>query len=531
MKPITSIIATLALLPQIYANTAAQTGKITEVTVFVQGAQITRNVSFNLEKGSGTYVVTGLSPQVDENTIRVGGKGNFTLLSVSKRTDYLSATPKPKEMVLLEDTLQRLNASIHALTAKEFGLTEEKNLIINNKSMRGEDATLTADQLKAMSAFFRERLASISQELFTVGVEKKALENRRKNVQYELNVFVSKRNRPMTEVVLELLSKTGGTAALNLMYQVNDAGWTPSYDLRTSGKGTELDVTSYASVYQGTGVDWENVNLTLSTNYPRGNNQKLELHPWVLRFVQSYYQQGLSNRKTVYAQPAAMDMAEAADAEVMSTTAADFTRITQNTLNAEYKIDLPYSIASTRKDHKVMIRETQLPAKLNYYVAPKLDKQAFLVAGVTQWESENLLPGESRQFVDGTYMGKGFLNTQTTKDTLLVSMGVDQDIRTDRKRIKDYAEKTFMGGKKIETIGIEITVRNTKAVGVEIRVEDQYPISSDETIEVSLEEKTGATVNAQTGLMHWDLNLAPGTSKTLRFVYKVKYPKDKVINL
>ena len=51
-------------------------------------------------------------------------------------------------------------------------------------------------------------------------------------------------------------------------------------------------------------------------------------------------------------------------------------------------------------------------------------------------------------------------------------------------------------------------------------------------IEIKLEDGNGASINEETGVLTWKLDLKPGESKKVRFTYTVKYPKDKkVVNL
>jgi hypothetical protein len=38
-----------------------------------------------------------------------------------------------------------------------------------------------------------------------------------------------------------------------------------------------------------------------------------------------------------------------------------------------------------------------------------------------------------------------------------------------------------------------------------------------------------AEVNNETGLLTWKLTLAPGENKKIRFVYTIKYPKNKLV--
>lgn len=61
-------------------------------------------------------------------------------------------------------------------------------------------------------------------------------------------------------------------------------------------------------------------------------------------------------------------------------------------------------------------------------------------------------------------------------------------------------------------------------------LKDQYPLSPDKEIEIELTESSGAKVNTETGILTWDLKLQPNETKKVRISYKVKYPKDKIID-
>jgi hypothetical protein len=55
-------------------------------------------------------------------------------------------------------------------------------------------------------------------------------------------------------------------------------------------------------------------------------------------------------------------------------------------------------------------------------------------------------------------------------------------------------------------------------------------LSPDKEIEVELIQSDGAKVNTETGILTWDLDLKPAETKKIRISYRVKYPKDKVID-
>lgn len=203
----------------------------------------------------------------------------------------------------------------------------------------------------------------------------------------------------------------------------------------------------------------------------------------------------------------------------------------QNTTSVEFKIDLPYSIPSNGKRYTVQIEEHQLPAYYEYYCAPKLDKDAFLTAEVTGWETYNLLTGEANLFFEGTYIGKSLLNMESLNDTLSLSLGRDKNIVVNRTKKTDYQDRQFIGNKKTDSRAWEIEIRNKKNLPVNIVIQDQFPVSITEDIEVKHGDYKGAELDKDTGILTWELEIAATSTEKLMFDYSVKYPKKRRVNL
>jgi len=179
--------------------------------------------------------------------------------------------------------------------------------------------------------------------------------------------------------------------------------------------------------------------------------------------------------------------------------------------------------------HDVSVATHELPVSFKHFTVPKLDRDAFLLAEVTGWEDYKLLPGEANIYFEGTYVGKSFINTKTTDDTLKLSFGRDQSVNITREKLKDFTSKKFLGENKKETFAYEIAIRNTKKVPIKLLVEDQIPLSSNKEIEIEVVEISGAKHNKVSGKLSWELNLQGGETKKLKLIYSVKYPKDKAI--
>jgi TonB-dependent SusC/RagA subfamily outer membrane receptor len=208
----------------------------------------------------------------------------------------------------------------------------------------------------------------------------------------------------------------------------------------------------------------------------------------------------------------------------------DYTSINENQLNVSFDIDIPYDILSNGKAHSVALKEIKLPATYKYYAAPRVDKEAFLLAEINDYSKYNLLPGEANIIFEGLYVGKTTINPNQTADTLNLSMGRDKKINIKREKVVDKSGTKFLSSYKEQTFTYDLTVRNNKKEEIFMLLKDQYPLSTDKDVIIELLEDGKAKVNTETGILTWELKLAPNETKKIRISYKVKYPKDKVID-
>lgn len=209
----------------------------------------------------------------------------------------------------------------------------------------------------------------------------------------------------------------------------------------------------------------------------------------------------------------------------------DYITVSDKELNITYDIDLPYDVPTNSKAQTAVLKEENIDANYKFYGVPKLDKDVFLLAQITEWEKLNLLPGEANIIFEGTYIGKSFIDPASTQDTLNLTIGRDKRVVIKKEKLVDYSSVKFLGSNKKQIFTYEITVKNNKKEAIDILVKDQYPISQDKDIDVELLERSEAAINEETGMLSWKLKLTPGEVKKLRVSYSVKYPKDKILNL
>jgi uncharacterized protein (TIGR02231 family) len=508
--------------------------KITRVTVFLNRAQVTREIKTRVEAGKTTLVLSGLTAQLDQQSVQVLGKGNFILLGISHRQNFISEFNLPKNLRVLNDSLEYYKRALLVEQQQKDVLNKEEQLLLANQKIGGNNQNLSVNELKAMAEFYRSRLGEIGMAKIKSDEKiRKTNEhiNKLTNQIREQNELYS---RNTSELVISLSAETAGTIEVEVNYIVDNAGWYAVYDLRAVNTKSPIQLSYKANVFQSTGEDWKDVRLKLSTANPSLGGAKPELYTWYLDFYYPAYKQRDVSR-TGMAQKAGVDKAEEVELSVevpvtKQKSIADYTQTIQTSLNTEFDISLPYTVLSASKPTLVDIRNHEVKADYRYAVAPKLDNDAFLLARATGWEEFNLLPGEANVFFEGTFVGSSFIDPNSVKDTLAVSLGRDKRIVVQRQRVKDFSSRKAIGSNIRETAAWEITIRNTRNEPVKLVVEDQVPVSKNSQIEVTVTDVGGAKYTKDTGKLVWEMSLQPNETRKVVFKFEVKYPKDRQVS-
>lgn len=511
--------------------------KITDVTVFLNKAQVTRSVKSRVNSGKSTLVLSGITSLLDQQSIQVSGKGKVVIEGISHRQNFLNEFNLPTKLRSLKDSVELLQRQIALEQSQKEILNKEEQMLVSNQKIGGTQSNLTVVELKAMADFYRTRLTDIVTTRMKQDEKIKKLNERLVKTQQQYHEQNELYSRNTSEIVVALSAEAASPVELEVKYVVANAGWQPLYDLRATDTKSPIQLNYKANVFQSTGEEWNNVKLTLSTANPNEGGLKPELYTWSLDFYQpmlyrNYEKNRSASKKTMGGAPAAaeMDREEAAPLQAAMLTSADYTSTIQTSLNTEFSISLPYTVSSANKPTLVDIRNHEMKAEYTYSVAPKLDKDAFLIAKAIGWEEFSLLPGEANIFFEGTFVSTTFIDPNNIKDTLAVSLGRDKRVVVKREKLKDFSSKKAIGSNQKDSYAFEISVRNTKTEAIKIVVEDQVPVSSNSQIEVTVADVGGSQYNKTTGKLSWELSLQPNEAKKLQFKYEVKYPKDKQLN-
>ena len=561
MKSMTTSILSSAFVVMLASNVSfgaiASTeknikSKIENVTVFTQGAQIYRSSLVNVNSGITTLIFEGLEATIDSKSIQASGFGSFVIMDVQHSIKYpepkeidLSKNPKNlKQIKMLQDSIVMIDFDIMEIADKQASLNIEKNTLLNNRIIKGETKKDTLNLVKEALTYLREKLNNINSELLKLKKEEYRVSIKKQRMQADLLALQTYNSntgdviKDVTNyrVVITVSSDVATNGTMNINYMLQDAGWTPSYDLRAKGTGGNMQLTYKAQVYQNTGIDWNDVKLTLSTASPNQSNVKPVLNTWWLNYYNPY-SNNYNKKRSEYDKDdvSKLSMSRGAGSyatvtmEVEALTAADFTVAQENITTVEYDIKLAYNIPCDGKTHFVAVQTKDIPANYIHFAAPKMDKDAFLVAKITNWDELNLAAGSANIYFDGTFVGESYIDPTNLSDTLDLTLGRDKNMVVTRVKQKDKTKEKLIGEDKVKTVTYEITIRNTKSSTSIFNLQDQIPVSQSKDIIVTLAEVSGGELDEASGIVNWKFNLKPKETKKITISYTVKFPKDKAL--
>jgi hypothetical protein len=292
MKSITLIAIFWAFYAQfIQANQVEKDleTEIAGVTVFLQGAQVKRTANIQVTSGKSIFKIINLSPYIDEKSIRVKGHGPYTIQSVNYQKNFLNEIKKDEIAAGIALEIEKLRANNERLEVEKEILEDKVSFYQENKNISGNNQPINPDNFEKLQLLYFENIEKLKLEIHERNILVKANKTRIDKLQEQVKGIREEKDLPSGEIIVTLYSKrTIPASQLTITYLVENAGWNPGYDLRVHDLTQPVLLAYKASVYQNTGVDWNNVKLTFSNATPNSSGTLPYLQPYFLSPAMSY---------------------------------------------------------------------------------------------------------------------------------------------------------------------------------------------------------------------------------------------------
>ena len=533
-------IAILIVMMAAIVPTWAQkqvSAKLTEATVYLRGAALTHTASATLKSGSQEVIIDGLSPNIEITSLKV--KANGVLISATEFSqDYLTPREQAAQIKKLQDSLDLYQEQLKEVQ-NELAVHKQLLKLVTDgtqNNMSQKEGSVSIADINANMELYRTKAAELQK---SIDKDNKKIEKLKETV----NRLNSQINQDETEHLqlngmlrLSVSVPENITTTFTITYFTNQAQWVPCYDINIPSMDKSITLQSKAKVKQLTGLDWNNVKLTLSNATPNRSSTAPVFSTWFLSFQRPQTViDGVRLRSNSISYATTSEEAPTSNAVSYKWTAPvtmdDYVEVEEQDIHVTYNIAVPYDIPGNGKEKLIDLKSYDIKADFKYYSVPKLSDETYLIATLSDYEKYNLLPGEATVTFNNTFVGRTRLRPNDTESQITLTLTTDPRISVKREKQKDFCNTKHVGNSTTVTQSYLITVKNNQTKSVKLTLKEQYPISNNKDIEVKDVTVTPKATYDKTdiGVVTWDVELQPGEVRTFTVTYSVKHPTDREI--
>ncbi len=539
------VFSVLAVGPVRAADLAAASA-VDAVTVYPDGASVTRVISLDLPAGDNSAVLKDFPLTLDPSSLRVEGEAGTKLTIGAIDAKPPRAAPPvnlpelDKRIEALKDERVNLQGVIDAATARRKFAERFAEASPAGIGDKGEARPI---------AEWRAAFAAVGEEVASADTAIRDAERKQRELDREIaRLEQDKAQKPPSkmEVRIELSAAAATKATLRVTYAVRNARWAPLYDARldTGAKDRKpaLELGRRAEITQNTGEDWSNVALAVSTvRTARGGNAP-DLKPLVVQYPQPprpVSAAAVSDMAMPSAAPAPqrqLRFAAGKSEELAMEKAVEQQAAAEiSGFQVVFKLPGRVSLGAGEGAKGLRVSSASIAPDLTVRAVPVLDPTAFLEASFKQTEDAPLLPGRVAIYRDGVFVGRGQMAAAAKDETVRLGFGADEKIKIERSVLKrnEGSAGLIVTTSKTDERSFKTTVRNGHDFPIRIAIEDQLPVSENEDIVVEMLPSTTAptatNLRDKRGVLEWAFEAKAGEVKDINFAWRIRWPKDKSV--
>jgi uncharacterized protein (TIGR02231 family) len=532
-------VLTFVAAPATHAADLAATLGIDQVTVYPQTAAVVRRGEVTVPAGSHRLIIRGLPDPVDPGSIRMSASSRAVRLGgieIEKivATEFVSEAERALRKKLTELVDRRAEIQDDVPTAEQqlklidavasAPVGREAKLVIDGPSL---SSTLSTMSSGAAAARAKIRGATIAIRDLDAQIEA---------TKAELSKVATARKNT-TEVRAVIEASAAVTVPVSLEYRVTDAGWEWLYEARLDTQSKQMSLGRQAAIQQGSGEDWHDVEVTVTTAKPRTNAGTPAIQSLFLSLTDPSPAATDGNLEEVIVtanrrtRGSRRLRSEPEEEQAPLITAEEFA----TEFTAEYRIPGRVTITANRQLRMYPVSEEEFEAELVARAVLSVETLARLEATFTYERDVPIEAGRLQLYRDGSYIGMAALPLLLPGSDVRVPFGVDERIRINVRDERAQSGRRGMLNK--QTLSehrrrYEITSYHGTALPIEVIDRVPVPQESDIKVEV-LEGATAPTVrnlDGKEGVYLWKLPGTPKKTESIRHYYSVRYPSDRMLS-
>jgi uncharacterized protein (TIGR02231 family) len=508
---------------------------VDRVTVYQQGAVVTRAGSVSLPAGTNRLIIGGLPAAIPAKSLHVavtGGESHLGGIEVEQihEANFVSEAERELRRRLDQKTDQRAALQDDVATAGlQLKLLDS---LAASPAGGASKAAVDGASLGTVLATMGTNAAAAHRRIRDSNLQLRDVDREIERLKSDL-AKVATRSKTSTEVRAAVDSATPAAAIVTVSYPVSDAGWHWIYEARLDTVQNRLALQRQGEVQQGSGEDWKNVELTLTTALPSDDVATPVVGSVFLNLEEPVSRTDRADQLRS-ANPRAMTAPAAAPAlqEVVLSAKRNSARVLATDYLADYRIAARVSLLADREPRLYPISEDAFDVSLLARVVPAAGLAAHLEAVFTYQRELPLESGQLQLYRDGAYVGEAQTQAFLPGAAVRMPFGADERLRvTVHDEPAQSAERGVISRQVIKETRRRFEVTNYHPRPIAVEIIDRIPVSQH--ADVRVEVLKGATepsvkdVDGTAGVFLWRVEALPQKTAVVRHYYSVQYPLDR----
>jgi uncharacterized protein (TIGR02231 family) len=540
------VLAALAIPSLSLAAPTIDVGsRIDAVTVYRNGARVTRLARVELPAGPGRVILRGLPVELDDDSIRIDGKGTAKARVFGVTVERVTAEDAPAaEARAAEERIEKLGDEDRALQDRIQGAQARIDLVKSLRSTYSEERAknlavrgVTPREWGDLAVYVAGELATATADVRKAETGRRDLARKLAQARAELEKVQAKRGKTTKAVAVEVEAERAGSFDVAVSYAVASAGWQPVWDARLAADAGTVELAFFGSIWQRTGEDWSDVSLSASTALPGRGLYVPKLEPRYLTRYEPPHPAPVMRKSPapMAAAPAPSTKAREMEADLGYAAAEERLQVVTATveeglLSASFRTPRRETVDGSGQARKVALARFPLKAEIVRTAAPRIEQAAFLTAKIVNDTGIPLLPGQAGVYVGDEFVGRTALGATPPGGELELAFGADQRVEIDRKVLERRHESAgIVSRDEVWRYRVRISLKNRYAAPVGVKLLDLVPVSRDEKVSVKVLDGTTAATREdpeRPGVKVWELPLTAREEKVVEVRYEVRYPRD-----
>ena len=545
-----SLVASGALAAEFTLDSA-----VSAVTVYPEGATITRSMEFDIPAGKHRLIISDIPHQFARESLRIfGGEG---LVFGASRTERIRVEPDDLQL----ERRAELERQVEALEAEITARQEEgaaAGLVINaanariklldsigNQQAQGaagalENQNISMETLTALIALVGRETLSALQDAQVARVEIAAINRDMQDLREKL----SKANEELAQmsepsdwsygISLDVEAEAATAGRLQISYVVYEvANWKPVYDFRLDTDARRLEIDRKVGLRQATGEDWDNAAITVSTTNPfswdtfsKPQAQRASYEPPAP--PQPQIRMEAEAGSITFAAPQVMALEEPA--------AMGSAGFVMQGISATYILPEGTVVTGDGEPSLITINSAGFEVDISAQATMGRNETAFMIAKFTNDSQEPYLPGEASFFRDGAFVAGGDeIELIAAGASAELGFGSIDGLLVERRTVRrEDGESGVLTTSSDRVVEYELSVENVSSRDWNVVIYDRVPYSEQEDLVIDWRAQprpSETDVDGQRGVMAWAFPLASGESRAVDFSYELQWPAGNELRM